>query len=45
MTDDELFDDANLFGACEECNLGIKTKSLTPHIMARLVLARIRRGT
>jgi 5-methylcytosine-specific restriction endonuclease McrA len=43
-TDEELFNDANLFAACEECNAEMGSRSLEPRLLYRVLLARIRRG-
>jgi 5-methylcytosine-specific restriction endonuclease McrA len=34
-------DEENLFAACEECNLGIGSVSLSPRLMAKLLYARV----
>ncbi len=44
LSDDVLYSDANLAAACEECNLGMGTRSIEPEILARLVLLTISRN-
>ena len=39
-TDEELFDDENLFTVCEECNSGQGARSLPPRFALRLIRAR-----
>lgn len=43
-SEEEYMDDANLFAACEECNLGMKSRSMEARIFLRLIQLRIRRG-
>jgi 5-methylcytosine-specific restriction endonuclease McrA len=43
-TDEELWDDSNLYPACEECNLAMGSKSLEPILNLRLIRARLQRG-
>lgn len=43
-SDIELWDDSNLYPACEECNLEMGSQSLEPVLLLRLIRARIRRG-
>ncbi len=44
-SEDEYMDDANLYAACEECNLGLRSKSMEARIFLRLIQVRIRRGS
>jgi 5-methylcytosine-specific restriction endonuclease McrA len=41
-TEDEYMDDANLYASCEECNLGLKSKSMEARIFLRLIQLRLR---
>ena len=43
-SEDEYMDDANLYAACEECNLGLKSRSMEARIFLRLIQLRLRRG-
>jgi 5-methylcytosine-specific restriction endonuclease McrA len=40
----EYMDDANLYAACEECNLGLKSRSMEARIFLRLIQLRIFKG-
>lgn len=43
-SEDEYMDDANLYASCEECNLGLKSKSMEARIFLRLIQLRLRRA-
>lgn len=40
MTESDLYDDENLATICEECNLGMGSRSVNPRLMWRLLQAR-----
>lgn len=42
-SEDEYMDDANLYAGCEECNLGLKSKSMEARIFLRLIQLKILR--
>lgn len=44
VPEEEWHHDSNLLAACEECNSDMGARSLEPRQMARLLLARLRRG-
>lgn len=42
-TDEELYDDENLLALCEECNLGMGRRSVSPRLALRLIRAAMMR--